>query len=1090
MATLEGAHLGTSPPPKNFSPLPMKSSRSARFALSLPMACCFAYLGFSQAVPPAAPGAAAPEVNPADAVVLSPFVVTTGSDVGYAATSTLSGSRLNTPLNDVSAQVQVFTEELLRDIAATNMEQALLYSANTDTYYNSYTVDTDLPGLGDGTNNRGLGELTNLRGLFPSSVQADNYNTERATLSSGPNAILFGLGNAGGSYDTSLKRAGFRRKHEAMLRFDSFGSTRYSLDINQPLIANKLAARVVGLDDHTGFFRKPSFDDNKRLFSTVTFMPTKSTTIRVAGEWVKRDASRPSLALPRDSITAWLDNGAPTYANNRINANTRVLTVATIPANQADYLLPLSGNFSRYVINTGNTSLPGLFTHGSDVDTLGPNAAAGVNSNDTFIRSLDRETLVPYREINTFGTANIAAQRARTLNFNLEHRLAENLSLEIAAVNERSRQVAGPFQGTSRNTTQVPVAEISADANQFVYVRDPVTGQNTFIPNPNLGRLYVTQRVSSIISEQEYSEIRATLAYQLDLAKRPGFLRHLGRHRLAGVGSLSVNDRISQNDSGYVDGPSDTTLRPNFPGGQRHNRNQPVVRYYLDRPSDAGTQGLYYWGDTSAIYDPTKISTFKDPVNGRDLTIYPAFQVPYGAFNIANGTRQRVSSQVLALQSYLLQDRLIAFYGLRRDEVKLSDAIPKYPERINPNSANPERLNVAPGGSPNATEDFNEYYYNYKFTNDYKTTRSAQKSNWGLVARPLGRLFQAHYSQSENFKVDTVGRLDPYGASIPTGIGEGRDYGVTVFLPNNALSVRVNFFKNTQYNNPAPTEINRAKTALYNIENYLQDFDSTIKPSGIAPNVFPQGQYVITSDYISRGAEVQVTANFGNWRFFVTGGRQRAEDTNIADNWAKWSDARIAELWANGNVSSGGAFPGWDRVVMGNDFGGLPGLNATGLGAADNRRTLREYYTVNWSVPYQVIKARNGSLRSGQREYRLNMIASYAFKEGILRGATLGGGGRWASENTIGYYLNGEGNLDLDRPIKGAVDFAVDAFAGYRWTNARWLGRGRSVRFQVNVRNLLDRDTLVNARAVSDGSAGQLAMVQPRQFIFTSTFEF
>ena len=39
------------------------------------------------------------------AVELSPFVVNAGSDVGYVASSTLSGSRLNTPLRDTAASI-------------------------------------------------------------------------------------------------------------------------------------------------------------------------------------------------------------------------------------------------------------------------------------------------------------------------------------------------------------------------------------------------------------------------------------------------------------------------------------------------------------------------------------------------------------------------------------------------------------------------------------------------------------------------------------------------------------------------------------------------------------------------------------------------------------------------------------------------------------------------------------------------------------------------------------------------------------------------------------------------------------------------
>jgi hypothetical protein len=44
-----------------------------------------------------------------EALVLSPFSVTASSDVGYAATSTLGGTRLKSELRDVASQIDVMT---------------------------------------------------------------------------------------------------------------------------------------------------------------------------------------------------------------------------------------------------------------------------------------------------------------------------------------------------------------------------------------------------------------------------------------------------------------------------------------------------------------------------------------------------------------------------------------------------------------------------------------------------------------------------------------------------------------------------------------------------------------------------------------------------------------------------------------------------------------------------------------------------------------------------------------------------------------------------------------------------------------------
>ena len=59
----------------------------------------------------------APE--PVAIVQLSPFVVSEDDSVGYAASSTLAGTRLNTALRDVGASISIITSEFLVDTAST-----------------------------------------------------------------------------------------------------------------------------------------------------------------------------------------------------------------------------------------------------------------------------------------------------------------------------------------------------------------------------------------------------------------------------------------------------------------------------------------------------------------------------------------------------------------------------------------------------------------------------------------------------------------------------------------------------------------------------------------------------------------------------------------------------------------------------------------------------------------------------------------------------------------------------------------------------------------------------------------------------------
>lgn len=68
----------------------------------------------------------------ADAILLTPFEVSSEKDNGYAATETLAGTRMRTNLRDVGASLSILTPEFLRDLGVNSFDQALLYTPSVD----------------------------------------------------------------------------------------------------------------------------------------------------------------------------------------------------------------------------------------------------------------------------------------------------------------------------------------------------------------------------------------------------------------------------------------------------------------------------------------------------------------------------------------------------------------------------------------------------------------------------------------------------------------------------------------------------------------------------------------------------------------------------------------------------------------------------------------------------------------------------------------------------------------------------------------------------------------------------------------------
>ena len=67
---------------------------------------------------------------------LSVFEVTAEKDLGYAASSAMTGTRTSEKLADLPNSISVMTQEFLQDIAVNNFLDAVEFAANAENIYN------------------------------------------------------------------------------------------------------------------------------------------------------------------------------------------------------------------------------------------------------------------------------------------------------------------------------------------------------------------------------------------------------------------------------------------------------------------------------------------------------------------------------------------------------------------------------------------------------------------------------------------------------------------------------------------------------------------------------------------------------------------------------------------------------------------------------------------------------------------------------------------------------------------------------------------------------------------------------------------
>src|SRR5690606_5891956 len=264
-----------------------------------------------------------------EAVVLSPFVVSSETESGYQATSSLAGTRLNTDIKDIGAAVSIYTKDFMQDIGATSAQDLFVYATGVEVGGVNGNYFSNSPGATTATSEsgrsnpqgatriRGLASADLARGYFNTDIAFDDYNTSEITVSRGPNAILFGLGSPAGIINQGLIRADYRNRGSITHRIGSNTtdnlSNRVAPDINRSLLPGKLAVRVAALHDDEKFKQRPAFEDDHRIFLTALYEPFEATALRVSYERGKIRANRPNPVLPLDNITPWFESGKYLY---------------------------------------------------------------------------------------------------------------------------------------------------------------------------------------------------------------------------------------------------------------------------------------------------------------------------------------------------------------------------------------------------------------------------------------------------------------------------------------------------------------------------------------------------------------------------------------------------------------------------------------------------------------------------------------------------------------------------------------------------------------------------------------------------------
>lgn len=513
-------------------------------------------------------------------------------------------------------------------------------------------------------------------------------------------------------------------------------------------------------------------------------------------------------------------------------------------------------------------------------------------------------------------------------------------------------------------------------------------------------------------------------------------------------------------------------------------------------------------------------------------------------------TERQVDSQAFGTTSNFWNDRIVATFGVRKDKYKArgttNAALLDAPggTQIAPAMTNPQKwIN----GVYQTETVMNRWNYWDRLEGTTRTLGGVFRpfKNWSNIEARAADGSQFHqflsslgfsYNKSDNFNPPPAAQVDGFGNPLPKPTGEGEDWGFQFSLFDNKLFARVNWFEMTNDNertNPG-TSISRltsnvdttlfrnwARTiALINMgfDPRLDAFGTGLTPAEEQavqdaaeviwkqPYTYYDGLPIYaTRSAVAEGMEVQITYNpTRNWTMKFTAGQQETRYANVMREFYAWFDVRNP-VWTAARASDYLAPQYQQFVSYTRDNGRQVNLTDfwSSYGYVSEIRLDDPFGNYNAQLYYdsvvtpQVAIATDleGQAAPGQRKYRWSYLTNYKFTEGRFKGFSVGGSMRWEDKAVIGYY--GKANTaagttdltlsDTTRPIYDDANTYVDLWASY---SRRIFNDKVNMKLQLNVVNVGESGGLRVVGVNYDGSSNAYRIVDPRQFILSSTFEF
>ena len=1024
-----------------------------------------------------APAASSPAKD--DTILLSPFAVTSNTDVGFVAASSLAGGRMATALKDTPVAYSVQTSEFLEALNLTDVAQAAQWTVNA----NLNEGDSTYKAFGT----TGVGQVA-IRGIkvnsptvnfFPTAYTLDGYNIERIDYARGPNAVLFGAGGIGATVNSVTKQAITGKTiRKVQAQIGSYGRHRLTADINEPFAANKGALRANLMWEDAETWRDYEWSKRKGVALAANYKLTPNLSIRGEAEYFER-AEVKGLTTMTESFSGWDGKTSTSFGTlgQPVISGTTTLTTALTTAQRATFGVGaaasangLSGtmgqkfvtstlfgadgemmNMQRYLstaaasqnstlANSGRINGVAIITPGVNLGSYAMIDGGGFSDRYTLALAGSPYFSVPRRSFTPLWANKdmpTSTERAKNGSVVINYNLGKNLFFQVAgninrvhimgntAVRRGSEQMLIDINKNLPNGAinpgyLHPYIEYLEYRNPRDYANEGLHLQSVYQKDTRIGKLQL-----SVIGggNNEATIFRAkTLLMPVRRTLASGALPTGGVDLDARTWLDSTNSSNSEYgvwNRLYLDQPNRTVIDPS------------LQTYKLVNGISGITENL----KPTWMYDATRED------NNRDTVKKYHFYQTAGNLDLFNNRLVLIGAFRRDF-TYLSENRIIAPadepVGWGGTTLIFRDQPPKdyFNLMYQPKDASgavigaPIPADVRPRTVVNGVSVAQPQYAKDRFKNDYNAPALHPAVNTYTIGGVLNltRSIGAYYNVSQSFSLLTA-QPTLNGTLLPPTASQGTDYGIRYTLPGGKLSFSAGRFVSHQAGAGATVGGLTDYNSIYSLAPLgpTAAADATLRNAHNLAN-FPTNVYD-TSTAESRGYEFEVTANpLRGWRINANAG--------FTDTYDHDKNPRLVAYFASADAMA--------RTIL--QEGGI-------LISAGNVATTQAIYTDPTASGYNPAKANNASRssaaatawndlqtvqipnsaianlyqpRQGVNKWGGNLATDYTFQSGALKQLRIGTGIRMRSGQVVGY-RGSDTIVDPSDPTKAIDDPTVDA---------------------------------------------------------------